>query len=214
MSHLKAEQLYPLMYALRRHARGDETIADLELPTELTRLLARMARDRGAPPLLEPETPLSPKRVGQIVLHITECAECQMLVYETGSAARRPPTAAELKAEELAALANEHKLKRNFCIHAVLAFVCFIAGYAVLSNYYNRPREQAAAGPVLTTNEAPKGMHPQEMAGLALLMVTAYSVASGWMIANTLWLDYTRMKRAVPFIGKRWAERSRKRVRK
>jgi hypothetical protein len=83
-----------------------------------------------------------------------------------------------------------------------------------LTQFYNRPRERPPETGTTITAVENKGwrMHPQEMIGYALaVVVPAFTIASAWQIANQLWLDYTRVKRALPFFGKRWAQKSGRR---
>ena len=47
------------------------------------------------------------------------------------------------------------------------------------------------------------------MGFMALLLFAAWFLAEAWVDARTLgWFDMTSWKRAVPVVGKKWAEKS------
>ncbi|MBI4575856.1 MAG: hypothetical protein HY722_06285 [Planctomycetes bacterium] len=211
MGHVRREQLYPLFHVLVLHRQGRAPLDGLDLDPDLARVLRKVPEEAFATPP-DPGRALSGDRVREVLDHARACKECQILVYEEGPYARRPKTARELAEEREAWEREKRRMRRRFFLSAGYGTAAFVGANLAITEYRNlQLAARKVEGPVLRQLDEPAfQLHPLQILFGALILVAAWGLAEAWRIANVLWLDFTRFKAAVPFIGQRWAERSRR----
>jgi hypothetical protein len=206
--HVPREQLFPLMHALRRApppAEGEG--ADPELAGVLAALPEPFHGSLPADQRLGEET------VARLLAHARGCPACRCLLLEDGPASRPPKTAADLVGE--ASQAEELRKKKviKFWTSACLGLGGFVGSQISIYEYRvlkakERGEEQ---GPRLQTDPTQKGLqiHPLLLLAMALVLVAAWFLAEAYVLARELWIDWTRLKAAVPVVGKRWAAKGK-----
>lgn len=207
MDHVTDDQLYPLFYALVRHKKGEKRIAKLKLGTELSRCL------NGLPDKHFEQAPglddmLSAEEIRRIVTHATECNECAIKVLEDGAAAKRKKTEADLAADEKRREDKERKLKIKFFVSLAYGSACVVGAREASVRHNLILLEKAKEQGLAVGRRSGPEIHPLQILFVVLICVAAWGLAECWQIATTLWIDFTKAKRAVPVIGKAWAERS------
>ena len=184
----------------------------LEIDAELLKVLKRVPRGRFQEPPASEHT-LAPDVVRQAIGHSQKCEKCQILLCEAGPFATRPKTQQEIVGEEEAQATEARRLTWRFYIVTVLGVAAFMGMQSAMSAWFNLGKDPDAVPQSTAQLQAvdTPGFHPLQLLIVALLVTAAFLFAEAWRIANLLWLDWTKAKEAVPFIGKRWAERSRRR---
>lgn len=201
--HLRQDQLFPLVWAIQDAPPPTEGEgADVELARAL-----RDLPDAYQKPL-PPEHRLGPETVTRLVEHTRTCKPCRMLLLEDGPSSPRPKTQADVASEvrEKEEL-RERKVKR-FWIVMPSGVAAFIASQIVFSiwqqNRYVKP-DESKTGTIQRADKPEREIDPLMFVGLGTVVIAAFLLADAYTIARELWIDYTRWKRAVPIIGKRWA---------
>lgn len=211
MAHLDPNDLYALLYQLREHQHGSDPIAGVTLDEELARVVQRLSRrDYSEPPAAEHR--LSSSVVQSVLKHTSKCPSCQQVLCEDGPSARRRQTETELRAAEEQQEAEERRLTRRFFIALVYAILA-LGGSVLVQVEYNKLKYQPRVttdGAILESTEPAQRWHPLQIATFGLIVIAAWGFADAFMIANQLWLDWSRAKAAVPFIGQKWAARSQR----
>ena len=204
--HIPREQLFALMHALR--ASPPPTEGEGADP-ELADTVAKLGEQFRSP--LPPEHRLGPETASRLLAHARACQTCRCLLLEDGPAARPPKTAADVQSEVV--LAEEQRKKKviKFWTCASIGLVTFVGSQIV---FYERGWKELkeGEGAKLTTDPTDQGgreIDPLLMLGVALILVAAWTIAESYVLARELWLDWTRLKAAVPVIGRRWAEKGK-----
>jgi hypothetical protein len=204
--HIARPQLYPLVWAIKdRPPPREGEGADPELARSLSHLAEGYQRE------LAPEHRLGPETVDRLLAHTKVCSDCRMMLLEDGPDAAPPRTAADAAAETARKEAERQAKVRRFYAGAAIGLACFI-GFQVLVGIINRraPREPGSDGTaamqVDPRDKAKKEIDPLWYASILLVIGFAVCTADAYMIARELWIDFSRWKRAVPIIGKKWAE--------
>lgn len=206
-AHVPREQLFALMHALQRTpppAQGEG--AD----PELAGILAGLGEPFKA--ALPPDQRLGAETVARHLAHSRECAACRCLLVEDGPAARPAKTAADVKSE--AVLAEEQRKKKvvKFWTMAPIGLAAFFGSQVVRHIWWARHHvERTDQGARLDVDRTRQGIQvdPLFMLMVALILVAAWCIAESYVLARELWIDWTRLKAAVPVVGKRWAERGK-----
>ncbi|MEZ6183907.1 MAG: hypothetical protein R3F62_02730 [Planctomycetota bacterium] len=132
----------------------------------------------------------------------------RMQLVEDGPYAPRPQTKVEQEQER----EDEDRIRKGkvwrFWISAVLGVGGFFSSQFFFHLYRNRHAQEVVEGPAM---QARKGLEMdwRLMLGIMSILVAAWFLADAYVMARELWLDWTRVKAAVPLIGKRWAEKSK-----
>ena len=206
--HIPREQLFALMHALRRAPPPLEGEgADRELATTLEGLPEPFRQP------LDPEHRLGDETVTRHLSHARECATCRCLLLEDGPASRPPRTAADVASA--ANLAEEQRKKKviKFWTSASLGLGGFVGSQISIYQYrVLRAAERGEdQGPRLQDDPSGKGLqiHPLLLLAMALVLVAAWFLAEAYVLARELWIDWTKLKAAVPVVGKRWAAKGK-----
>ena len=203
--HIPKTQLFALVWALRKEpppADGEEG-AD----AELNRMLRTLddAYDRPLPP----EFRLGPESMARYMAHQKACEDCRMMLVEDAPDARPPKTESEKQAEAQGEIDKRKQLVIKFWRDVTLGVGGFGgAQFCFIKFQQKRFAQQDDGGPAL---EAKQGFQidPLMMGFMSLLLFAAWFLAEAWVDARTLgWFDMTNWKRAVPVVGKKWAEKS------
>lgn len=203
--HLTQEQLFPLLWAIKdRQIPREGEGADPELAKALGRLSEAFQEELGAAHRLGPET------VERLLAHTKSCPDCRMKLIEDAPDARPPRSRADAAAE-VTRLENERAARvKRFWVSGGIGLVTFIGGQVIFGVWHHRNREEVTKTEVARLESgAPKPQRPIDpliFLGIAVTAVAAFAIADAYVIARELWIDFTRWKRAVPIIGKKWAE--------
>jgi hypothetical protein len=207
-THVKAADLYPLYHLLSLHFLKKKPISSLgELPDELTKTLERLNHSKfeRAP---ADEHAMKAQQVKSIVAHLKECQDCEVTVYEDGPGSKREKSAGEIDDAEKAREQEVIALKRKFFISVGYAIPALFGGRMAHVEYLKTQKAKPITGPTIQgTNQAKFQLHPLQMLAFALVLISAWGIVQCWEIANEVWLDWTKAKAAVPFVGKAWAEK-------
>lgn len=149
-------------------------------------------------------------RVKEIIKNLNSNENLQILIYEEGPSSKR-----KLSKEELAAAEDEEEqriraLKQKFFISVGYSIPCLIGGRMLYQTYLGKKPKASSENQFKAVNQAKFAIDPLLIGAGALILVAAWGLVQCWEIANEVWLDWTKAKEAVPFIGKAWAEKSRK----
>ncbi|MCA8922361.1 MAG: hypothetical protein KDD82_11165 [Planctomycetes bacterium] len=135
----------------------------------------------------------------------------RMQLVEDGPYSKRPKTAGEKDVEAK----DEERIRKGkvirFYTSAVLGVSGFFGSQFLFHLYRNRHADLDVSGPVM---EARRGLEMdwRLMGGFMAILVAAWFLADAYVMARELWLDWTKLKAAVPVIGKKWAEKSKKKL--
>jgi len=212
MTHVKADDLYAIFYELARHHAGEASLGELPEDEELDGVIRRLRRDsyRVAP---APEHALKSGAIKSWIVHAVGCAECRNLICEDGPEAKRLASAGEIKADKETEAAELEGMKRMFFINLGVGTVSFFGANVAINEYRKlKPRKaENATAEMRGVNQTKFAFHPLQITFGVLVLIAAWCIAESWRLAHILWVDWTKAKEAVPFIGKAWGERSRKR---
>jgi hypothetical protein len=212
--HLRADQLYAFVQALRdrpppaaAEGEGEGEGAD----PELARALRDLPEHFEAP--LPVEHRLGPETVARLLEHTKACKDCRMTLLEDGPGAARPKTQADVEAEAARKEEERHKKVVRFVLGASGGTLSFVSAQIVFSIWRSKHRQERHTGTQLQEDPSLKGrqIDPLMLGGIGLTVVAAILLADAYVIARELWINFTAWKRAVPIIGKRWAEAETKR---
>ena len=208
-AHLEKDQLFALVWAIKDSpppAEGEG--AD----PELARALRDLPEAFQAP--LAMDHRLGPETVERLMAHTKACADCRMLLLEDGPGARPPRTEADIVAEAAAREAARKRMVVRFWLTATGGTGAFIAAQIVFQIWRERHAVKAEGtdqAKLKSVQDKGREIDPVMLGGMALVVVAAFLIADAYTIARELWIDFTRWKQAVPVIGKKWAERDRRR---
>ena len=208
--NVKNEELYPLFHLLSLHHQNKKSISGLpEFPEELQKTLERLDHHRFETAPAE-EHAMKTGRVKEIIKNLNSNENLQILIYEEGPTSKR-----KLSKEELAAAEDEEEqriraLKQKFFISVGYSIPCLIGGRMLYQTYLGKKPKASSENQFKAVNQAKFAIDPLLIGAGALILVAAWGLVQCWEIANEVWLDWTKAKEAVPFIGKAWAEKSRK----
>ncbi|MGE3164150.1 MAG: hypothetical protein AB7O52_04550 [Planctomycetota bacterium] len=210
MAHVDPQDLYALYHRLFQHRQGAAPIAGLTIDSELTGVLDRTKADRFRRPPHESHA-LSPDELVKLVRHVSKCPECKLVVFEEGPYAERRKSDDDLREEVAARIEEEGRLTRKFFISVAYAVICFVGAQWAISMWRaSKGKPVPQDGATLTAiDDQGLRIHPMLIVAGFLILIAAWGLAEAWGIANHLWLDWTRAKEAVPFVGKKWAARGR-----
>lgn len=208
-AHLKQDQLYALVWAIKD---GPPPVEGDDADPELARAL------RGLPETYEASLPmehrLGPDTVARLMDHTRACKDCRMLLLEDGPGARPPRTEADVVAEAAAREAARKRLVVRFWVSATGGTATFVAAQIVFQMWRDRHAVKAEgteeARLKVDHRDRVREIDPVMLGGIALVVVAAFLIADAYTIARELWIDFTRWKQAVPVIGKKWAERDKR----
>ncbi len=209
--HLRDDQLFAVMHALAEApppAAGEDG-AD----AELARVLGRLDVVFRQP--MAPEHRLGPETLARLVAHGRACPGCRMRLLEDGPEARPPRTRAEVEDEARSAEEERRAKVRRFWTNLALGVPAFFGAQYVFGLW--REKRDARTGVEdgalqLDPRDKAKGIDPLLVGAMALVLVASWFLAEAYVIARTLWIDFSAWKRAVPVIGKKWAERDKRRL--
>lgn len=208
-AHLRQDQLFALVWAIKDAPPPVEGEGG---DPELARALRDLPEAFHAP--LAMEHRLGPETVERLMAHTRACHACRMMLIEDGPGARPPKTEADIVAEAAAREAARRRMVVRFWLDAVGGTATFIAAQVVFQIW----RERHAVKPegndearLKSVNDKAREIDPVMLGGIALVVVAAFLLADAYTIARELWIDFTRWKQAVPIIGKKWAERDKRR---
>jgi len=208
--HIEPElHLYAIMHVLAGRAPPPEQGEGAR--PELARLMRELDQERfrRPPPVA---FKLKQKDVDRFVEHAERCTPCQVVLFEDGPGAS-PPRSDEEKALEVSESEKGRRKKViNFWIHLVVGTVGFVGSQLIVYWIRSRAPTPDEAGPALELDpsQLDRQIDPLWYLFAVVLLVTSYGLATAYTIARELWIDFTAWKRAVPVIGKRWAEASKK----
>lgn len=204
MAHVDKEQLYPFFYALGQHVSGAAPIEGVKLDDELARTAERLPKRRFSKPPAE-EHVLDAATLKSMAKHAEKCKACRLIVLEEG-----PHVDRQLGQTELAELARqkldeEAHLSKRFFFSLTYGVGFFVGAFYVRTLIRNAaaPSNETTIGSV---SELP--FNPLWIVFGFLIVVAAWGLADSWVIANRLWLDWSRAQKALPVIGEKWAARS------
>lgn len=204
--HLRPQQLFPLMWAIKdRPPPAEGEGADVEL--------ARALRD--LPDAYQAPLPvdhrLGPDTVERLMQHTRACKQCRMMLLEDGPGSRLPRTQGDIAAEATRREEERQQKVKRFWIGATGGVASFVAGQIVFDVWRDKHRvvaDTATEALKIDPRDKPaREIDPLMLGGIALIIVAAVLITDAYMIARELWIDFTRWKRAVPLIGKAWAAR-------
>lgn len=197
------EHLFALLFAKRDALpTGEEEGADKELVL-LREDLAEI--DRFKQPFA-PEFHLGPETADAYWAHALQCVSCKMMLIEDGPDSRPPKTEGEIAAETQKAEDKVAKLKIKFAISLTVGLVFFSGAFATITHIRNK---QYAPKPEQVLTQVKQEIDPLYFLFAILIFVASWFLAEAYGIARELWVDFTAWKRAVPVIGKKWAEKSK-----
>ncbi len=206
--HVLAAQLYPLMHAL--HIRPPPTRKGEEEDSELSRLIGALPERFARPPAQKQR--LTPENVRKLLDHTAECRECRIKVFEDGPGCQSPKTESELAAEESVSERERRAMVKQFWVGMGAGIPAFVGAQFTINAWRNnQPKpiesEQGALEPDPIHGGA-RQIDPLLILFVLLILICSFGLTASWQAARTLWLDFTAWKRAVPVIGRRWAEAS------
>ncbi|HBP17765.1 MAG TPA: hypothetical protein DEA08_08225 [Planctomycetes bacterium] len=197
------EHLFALLFAKRDALpTGEEEDADKELVL-LREDLAEI--DRFKRPFAA-EFQLGPETADAYWAHALQCVSCKGMLIEDGPDARPPKTEGEIAAETQKAEDKVTKLKIKFAISLTVGLVFFSGAFATITHIRNK---QYAPKPEQVLTQVKQEIDPLYFLFAILIFVASWFLAEAYGIARELWVDFTAWKRAVPVIGKKWAEKSK-----
>lgn len=204
--HLRPEQLFALVWAIKdRPPPAEGEGADVEL----ARALRDLPDAYQAPLALDHQ--LGPETVARLMEHTRQCKPCRMTLLEDGPGSRLPRTQGDIAAEASRKEEARQAQVKRFWIGATGGVASFVAGQIVFDVWRDKHRQApdtAEATLKLDPRDKPaREIDPLMLGGIALIIVAAILLTDAYMIARELWIDFTRWKRAVPIIGKKWAAR-------
>jgi hypothetical protein len=204
--HLRQEQLFALVWAIKDTPPPSEGEgADLEL----ARALRDLPDAYQAP--LAVDHRLGPETVQRLMEHTRGCKPCRMMLIEDGPGSRLPRTEGDIAAEVSRKEEARAKQVKRFWLGTTGGVASFVAGQIVFDVWrdkHRQPVETAAETLKIDPRDKPaREIDPLMLGGIALIIVAAVLITDAYMIARELWIDFTRWKRAVPIIGKKWAAR-------
>lgn len=200
---LTQPQLYAFLWQLAKDPPPESGEGADE---ELTRMLRDLPHHFKEP--LAAEFRLGPETYGAHLERVRAEGPARMQLVEDGPYAKRPQT----KTEEQQEKEDEDRIRKGkvyrFWVSAVLGVGGFFSSQFLFHLYRNRHAQEAVEGPVL---EARKGLEMdwRLMLGVMSILVAAWFLADAYVMARDLWIDWTKVKSAVPVIGKRWAEKGK-----
>lgn len=201
--HVAPDQLYALIWA-HRHApppREGEG-ADLELARTFEDMKEKLERP------LPPEHQLGPDTAARLWAHALECERCRMLVVEDGPGARPPKTEAEKAAEVQHELDERKKKVQRFWTNLPIGAVALGGAMFLLDKHRAKQAEKTGqTGAQMVDPTVKTEIDPLIFGFMALVLVASWFLAEAYVIARELWIDFRAWKRAVPVIGKKWAEK-------
>jgi hypothetical protein len=208
--HIQPAQLFALTWALKdRPPPAEGEGAD----PELARALRDLPDAYQAP--LGIEHRLGPETVDRLLAHTRTCKDCRMLLIEDGPGSRPPRTQADLAEEVRLKDEERHRKVVRFWAEAAGGGLTFVGAQVVFMIWRKRQaagRDETGASTLQQdVRDKPKReIDPFMFGGIALCVVAAFLLADAYTIARELWIDFSRWKRAVPIIGKKWAEGEKK----
>ncbi|MEM7167864.1 MAG: hypothetical protein AAF581_20600 [Planctomycetota bacterium] len=205
MAHVDKDQLYPFFYALGQHVQGIERIEGVQLDDELARTAERLPKRRFSKAPAE-EHRLDTKTLQSMVKHAEKCKACRLIVLEDGPSVDRKLGTEEEAELARAKLDEESRAARRFFLSLTYGVLCFMATFwirSVIQNTDELPTTEATIG---TETQLP--FNPLWLVWWFLILVASWGLADCWIIANRLWLDWSRAQKAVPVVGERWAART------
>lgn len=175
--------------------------------------LARMVRDL---PVHFRETLPAEFRLGEETYakhreRVREEGPARMQLVEDGPYSRRPKTEDEVEVERQ----DEERIRRGkvwrFWVSAVLGLGGFFGSQFLFHLYRVARMAEPVEGPVM---DAKRGLEMdwRLMTGMMAILVAAWFLADAYVMARELWLDWTKLKAAVPVIGKKWAEKGKQKL--
>jgi hypothetical protein len=208
--HLRQDQLFALVWAIKDAPPPEQGEG---ADAELARALRDLPDAFQAP--LAPEHRLGPETVTRLMEHTRACKDCRMTLLEDGPSSRRPKTQADVAAEVREKEEVREGKVRRFWMVMPGGVAAFIASQIIFSIWRQRQyvkADESKTGTIQRADKPEREIDPLLFAGLGAVIVAAFLLADAYVIARELWIDYTRWKRAVPIIGKRWAagEKSKK----
>jgi hypothetical protein len=199
------EHLFALVWAKRDLLPTGEGEEDDQ---ELVRLRADLeeAERYKTPPL--PEHLLGEETAARYWAHMPGCPTCRCQLIEDSPSARPPKTEAELEAEAVVAVEKEEGMRWKFALDLTLGLAFFGGAFATINYIRNKnynPDMQSSIQAVGKTE-----IDPLYILFVVLILLASWFLAEAYGIAKELWIDFTAWKRAVPVVGKAWADKSKK----
>jgi hypothetical protein len=201
-AHVRREQLFALIWANRDNrppAEGED--ADPELERMFGDLGERFFKDLAA------EFRLGPETAERLWGHALTCKQCRLMLLEDGPGARPPKTEAEVQKETEDRDAARRKKVVKFWIDLAVGVAAF-GGAFWLRQLIAMAKMKKMSGPVIG-GTGPETIDPRWYGFVIFLLIASWFLAEAYVIARELWIDFRAWKRAVPVIGKKWAERDK-----
>ena len=204
--HIQPEKLFALLWANQDKKPaplvGDEEEGDLELKRMFDDMGERFEKS------LAPEHRLGPETAARLWEHSLDCKTCRLLLLEDGPGSRPPKTQAEIQTDfDTKEKAHKKKVVK-FWIDLVVGGGAFGGAFWCMQTI----RAKEAMGPVgpVLQSVGPKQIDPLWYGFVVLLLIASWFLAESYTIARDLWIDFDAWKRAVPVVGKKWADRDKK----
>jgi hypothetical protein len=203
--HVQPDQLFALMWANRDNAPPKEGEG---ADAELARMFSVDMDERFEKPL-RPEQQLGPQTATRLWEHALTCPTCRMLILEDGPGSRPPRTKAEIQKEVVDKDAQRRSQKIKFFTNITVGTAAFMGAFWCMQTINNKNLTGPEGAQLVGIG--PKEIDPLWYAFVVLILIASWFLAEAYVLAKDLWLDFTAWKRAVPVIGKRWAERDKRR---
>jgi len=206
-AHVPRDHLYQFIWALKTdgipQAEGEEE--DVEVARAIQELPERFQK-----PLAQ-EFRLGPATVERYFAHCKRCDGCYMALVEDAAGAPAPKTKAEVAEEEAHSLEERKKQFWKFWRSLSVGVVFFGGAQYLFYEWRTQNWTEKTEGAALKTEHQIK-IDPLFMGAIVTVFVAAWFLAEAYVAAKDLWLDFTAWKRAVPLIGKRWAEKDKRKL--
>ncbi len=208
--HVRPEQLFALLWANTAKAK-DKTPEGEEVDVELARMFDDMDAERFGKPLPAAQQ-LGPETAARLWDHCFVCAECRLLLLEDGPGSRPPKTEAEVAQEVVDKDAIHRGKVIKFWKDLVIGTAAFGGAWWCMQTIQNK-KMLGIDGPVLQS-VGPKEIDPLWYAFMVGILIASWFLAEAYSIARDLWIDFDAWKRAVPVVGKKWADRDKEKEKK
>lgn len=206
---IPSEHLFALLYVKRDLLPSGEGEGEEgeEPDLELVRLRADIASaDRYKEPL-DPDRALDPALADAYWDHAFGCNACRCLLIEDGPDARLPLTEDQVVKVQEDADEKRAALKVKFFIDLTIGTGFFFGAFATMQVINNK--KFADNGETTLRAAGPAEIDPLYILFVALILVSSWFLAEAYSISRELWVDFTAWKRAVPVVGKAWADKSK-----
>ena len=156
---------------------------------------------------LAPEFQLGPETAKRHWEHALTCPDCRLMLLEDGPGSRAPKTKGEVQKEVEDKDAARRKKVVKFFVDLALGLLAFSGAFWCMQEIRGKEL-MGPDGPVIA-GTGPKDIDPLWYAFIVALLIASWFLAEAYVLARDLWIDFDAWKRAVPVIGKAWADRDK-----